>query len=106
MNTDLRHGEKIVKEGVANLQRNVETVGGRLYLTNQRLVFETHKLNVQSGTKEIALSDVQSLQPCWTKFLGIFPLFPNSLAIFTKDGTEYRFVLAGRRAWAAAINRG
>jgi hypothetical protein len=46
---------------------------------------------------------MQSSQPCWTKFLGIVPLLPNSLAVFTKQGTEYRFVLFGRRAWAAAI---
>jgi hypothetical protein len=101
--TDLRHGEQVAKEGAANLQRTVETTGGRLCLTNQRLVFEAHKFNIQAGTTEIALSSVQSLRPCWTKLFGIVPLFPNSLAVFTKNGTEYRFVLAGRHAWAAAI---
>lgn len=103
MQAGLRQGEQILKEGVANLQKNTETVGGKLCLTNQRLVFEAHKINVQGGTTELELSNIQSLRPCWTQFLGLIPLFPNSLAIFTKQGKEYRFVLFGRHAWAAAI---
>ena len=46
MKFELRQGEQIIKEGKANLQREWETVGGKLYLTNQRLIFEAHKLNV------------------------------------------------------------
>lgn len=103
MKTPLRPGEQIVKEGAANLQKNMEAVGGKLCLTNQRLVFEAHMLNVQGGTAEVDLSIVQSSRPCWTKFMGFLPLFPNSLAVFTKQGKEYRFVLFGRHAWAAAI---
>ena len=103
MKTELRQGEQVVRKGGANLQKNIETVGGKLWLTNQRLVFEAHKINVQGGTTEIELSSVQSSRPCWTRLLGIIPLFPNSLAVFTKQGKEYRFVLFGRHAWAAAI---
>ena len=103
MKTPLRTGEQVVKEGAANLQKNIETVGGKLCLTNQRLLFEAHKINVQGGTTEVDLSNVQSSRPCWTKFLGLLPLFPNSLAVCTIQGKEYRFVLFGRHAWAAAI---
>jgi hypothetical protein len=103
MKTQLRPGEQVIKEGAANLQKIIETVGGKLCLTNQRLVFEAHKFNVQGGATEVDLSSVQSSLPCWTKFLGLIPLFPNSLAVFTKQGKEYRFVLFGRHAWAAAI---
>jgi hypothetical protein len=103
MQTLLRQAEKAAKEGAANLQKNPETVGGKLYSTNQRLVVKAHKLNVQGGTTEVELSSIQSSRPCWTRFLGLVPLFPNSLAVFTQDGKEYRFVLFGRHAWAAAI---
>lgn len=103
MRTELRQGEQIVREGGANLQKNVESVGGRLFLTGQRLIFEAHKINVQGGTTEVSLSNVVSTRACWTRFLGMIPLFPNSLAVFTKDGKEYRFVLFGRHEWAAAI---
>jgi hypothetical protein len=99
----LRPGERVIKEGPANLQKSLETVGGKLYLTNQRLVFESHQINVQRGTTEVPLAHIHSSRPCWTKFLGVVPLFPNSLAVATQQGEEYRFVLFGRHAWSAAI---
>jgi catechol-2,3-dioxygenase len=104
MKTELKQNEKMIKQGAANLQKGPETVGGKLYLTNQRLVFEAHKMNFQGGTTEVGLSDVSSSQKCWTKFLGIIPLTPNSLAVFTTSGDEYRFVLFGRDAWESAIH--
>lgn len=103
MKTELRQGEQVIKEGSANLQRNIETVGGKLYLTNQRLIFEAHKFNVQRGVTEVELSNIQALHPCWTRQWGLFPIFPNSLAVYTKHGEEYRFVLFGRSAWVVAI---
>lgn len=103
MKINMKQNEQFIKKGAANLQKNIETVGGKLYLTNQRLMFEAHKINVQSGSVEIELSDVQSLEKCWTKFLGFIPLMPNSLAVNTKTGKEYRFVLFGRGAWVTAI---
>ena len=103
MKTELRQGEQIIKEGRANLQKNIETVGGKLCLTNQRLVFEAHTINIQGGTTEVELFNIQSSRPCWTRFLGFIPLFPNSLAVVTRQGEELRFVLYGRHAWALAI---
>ena len=105
MHTPLRPNEKIVKEGAASFQKNVEIVGGKLFLTDQRLIFEAHKFNVQRGTTEIQLSHVRSTKKCWTRFF-LIPMAPNSLAVHTKQGTDYRFVLSGREAWAAAINAG
>jgi hypothetical protein len=103
MKFDLNIDEKLIRDGGANMQRGLEAVGGRLYLTNQRLVFESHKFNVQTGAAEIPLDRVTSVRPCWTKFMGVLPLFPNSLAV-TVDQTEHRFVLFGRQQWAAAIS--
>jgi len=104
MKTKLNENEQIVKQGAANLQKGLETVGGKLFLTNHRLVFEAHKLNIQGGNTEINLSDIHSSEKCWTKFLGVIPIMPNSLAIYTKNGEEYRLVLSGRGAWAAGID--
>lgn len=104
METKLRQNEFIVKKGGANLQRGVETVGGHLYLTNHRLIFESHRFNVQSGASEIDLSDIQRMEKCWTKFLGFIPSMPNSLAVYTKQEKEFRFVLFNRDAWITAIN--
>lgn len=38
--------------------RGWEGVGGRLYLTNRRLVFESHAINLQTGTTDIPLADI------------------------------------------------
>ena len=104
MKSELKQDEQVIKQGAANLQRGIETVGRWLYLTNQRLVFEAHDMNIQRGSTEIELPDIQSSEKCWTKFLGFIPLMPNSLAVYTKASKEYRFVLFGRGAWAAAID--
>jgi len=103
MNIEMKQGERLIKEGAANLQRNIETVGGKLYLTNQRLLFEAHKANVQRETTEIGLSDIHSTKKCWTKFLGFIPVMPNSLSVYTSQGNEYQFVLFGRAEWAKEI---
>ena len=103
MTIALHPGETRLREGAANLQRGIETVGGRLFLTDQRLLFNAHGFNVQTGSTDIALSDIRQLRPCWTKLLNVIPIFPNSLAVETSDGHSYRFVLCGRSQWAEAI---
>lgn len=103
VNTALDSNEVLLKQGPANLQRDIETVGGRLYLTYTRLIFESHGFNVQCGVTLLPLSDIVSITKCWTKFLNLIPLLPNSLAVVTTSGQDFRFVLFGRTAWASAI---
>ena len=40
MKTELNPNEALIKKGGANLQKGAESVGGYLYLTDQRLIFE------------------------------------------------------------------
>ncbi len=103
MDTPLRNNEKMIKEGKANLQRGLETVGGKLYLTNFRLIFESHKFNVQSGTTKLELSNICSPSPSWTKFLNIIPITPNAIVVPTKQGNEFRFTTWERKNWINAI---
>lgn len=103
MNFNLQPDERLLREGAANRQRGIETVGGKLFPTNQRLYFQSHSFNVQTGAMDIPLPQVRGARPCWTRFLGVFPLLPNSLLVETLDGSGYRFVLFRRAAWAAAI---
>jgi hypothetical protein len=103
MKTALLPGEIPVKDGAANLQRGIETVGGRLHLTSHRLIFESHAFNVQTGATIIPLTSITGTRKCWTRFLNLIPLFPNSLAVTTGEGREYRFVTFGRQGWMDAI---
>ena len=103
MKTEFLDSETTIKSGFANMQRGAEAVGGKLYLTSLRLIFESHKLNIQTGTTIIPLQEISETTPCWTKFLNLVPLFPNSLAVVTSGGEE-RFVLYGRKTWKRAID--
>jgi hypothetical protein len=103
-NTPLQPGEAVVREGRANLQRGAEAVGGHVYLTDRRLIFESHRFNVQRGPAEIPLTDITGVEKTWTKFLGAIPIAPNSIVIRTGSGDEYRVVVNGRNQWIEAIN--
>ena len=103
MQTQLQPGETMIREAAANLQRGLETVGGRLCLTTQRLVFESHGFNVQTGVTAVPLKQVRDARKCWTKFLGFLPLLPNSIAVTLADGTELRIVIFRRAEWIEAI---
>lgn len=97
MKTDLLPGETIVRDGAANLQRGIETVGGQPFLTNIRLVFEAHQFNIQTGITIIPLPEILDTTFCWTKFLNVLPVTPNSLSVSTSTGEQHRFVLFGRK---------
>src|SRR3954464_15691379 len=102
--TPLQPGEALIKESRANLQRGIESVGGHLYLTDRRLIFESHRLNVQRGATEIPLGSVEAVAPAWTRFLGFIPLAKNSVAV-QASGAEQRFVVPKRDEWVEAVER-
>lgn len=103
MKTPLLVNEQITKQGVANLQRGIETVGGKLYLTNQRLVFEAHRFNAQTGAMIIPITSIADVRATWTKFLNLIPLIPNSIAVSTRTNQDYCLVVSNRKAWISAI---
>lgn len=102
---NLHPGETVLKEGRANMQRGLETVGGKVTLTTQRLLFEAHALNLQRGATEVWLQQVVGQKGGWTKFLGAIPMVPNSIVLTLADGQELSFVVTGRAAWLAAIEQ-
>jgi hypothetical protein len=59
-------GEYLVKEGGANHFRNIEAVGGRIYLTDQRPLFRFHSINVQRHELSIPLQKIMEAKPCMT----------------------------------------
>jgi hypothetical protein len=100
--TKLLLRETIVNEGPANYLKRLEGVGGRLYLTNIRLVFESHSFNIQTGVTTIPLSDMVRVEPGWAKFLGI-PVVPSAVKIVTKTKQTHSFVVQRTDEWISAI---
>ncbi len=63
--------EPVLREGLANHFKGIEGVGGKLYLTNRRLRFVSHKLNVQTHDECYPLSEIAEVEA--TRTLGIIP---------------------------------
>ena len=105
MKTVLKFEEMLVKESPANHQKSIESVGGMLYLTTERLIFESHALNFQTGETIISISEIIRLRKDWTKLLDIIPVFPNTLVVTSRSGHEDKFVLFRRTPWINEINK-
>ena len=105
MKTVLKFEEMLVKESPANHQRGIESVGGMLYLTTERLIFESRVLNFQTGETIISISEIIRLRKNWTKLLDVIPIFPNTLVVTSRSGHEDKFVLFRRTPWINEINK-
>lgn len=95
MNTKLLENEHILKEGSANYFNRGnglfigQSAGGKLYLTNQRLLFEGHGFNVGREAVVVYLKDIIS---CSTGF-------PNTLTLLTERNEEFKFAVNGKKDW-------
>ena len=94
----LYDGEILIKKGAANHLNQSEGVGGRLFLTNQRLFFKSHFFNIQAHEKAILLKDIISIEA------NSGGLFFRMISILLKNGSVERFVVRGRKIWADKIN--
>jgi hypothetical protein len=91
-------GEIELHAGPANLWRSVESVGGTLHLTNQRLYFKPHALNIQGSPVSVPLgtiADVELGNSLW--------VIPNQIVVRCKDGRKYKLVVWGRDEWVMKI---
>lgn len=95
----LLDGEVVVKSVRAHLWRSWEAVGGRLRVTNQRLLFDPQSLNYHRAPLVIALADVKSVE--LAKSLRVVP---NAVVVHTAAGESFKFSVGGRRKLIALID--
>jgi len=95
---ELRNSEMIIKEGPASYFVGLGTIGGKLYLTNERLLFFPHKLNYSTKNSEIEISDISNVMK-----KKIF-LSAHGLKIILSDNRNEEFLVYGRKKWISAIN--
>ena len=89
--------EKLLDRGAANHFLRGGAVGGHLWLTDERLYFESHAYNLQNHTLTIPLSGIEGAR------LGLISAFvPTGLEVVT-DGKRERLAIQNRRDWAGAI---
>lgn len=90
----LEKGEQIIFQTPANHFKGVEAVGGKLYVTNKRLVFKSHKLNFQKHELSILLHQITQVERSKTA-----KLFNNGIIIHTFQNTTERFVVEKADEW-------
>ncbi|HXR85294.1 MAG TPA: GRAM domain-containing protein [Hanamia sp.] len=78
ININTNEKEIVIFETAASHFKGLEAVGGKLYLTNERLVFKSHKINIQKHELSIHLSDINKVYRY--KILGIFNNGPEVAA--------------------------
>jgi hypothetical protein len=91
--------EVIEREGPANLRRGIEWVGGKLFLTNKRLVFKSHKLNIQKGQTNLALDKIENIHKKTA-----FPFLKNRVNILMREGKKYHFIITGCEEWIEKLH--
>ena len=96
----LSENEKIEVEIFANLFRGIEAVGGKIFLTNDRLIFKSHSFNIQNGQTNIKYSEIDAVEKRKT-----MKAVDNGIKIITKENKEYCFVVNERDAQIAIIQK-
>ena len=97
---ELTENENIEIEGPANLFRGLEGVGGKLFITNKKLIFNSHKINIQKGQTDIPFENISEIIKRKTA-----KLIDNGIRIKTNDGNEFNFVVNEREQWIEKLNQ-
>lgn len=95
----LNEGEEPIRSGVANLYYGpTSTDGGKLYLTNQRLVFIAHKVNLNPNVQwEIGLQEIQTITVKRNLIVS------QHILVETVNGEEKIFVVYNGKKWINEI---
>ncbi len=91
----LKANEQPIRSGVGNLYYSaVKSDGGKLYLTNQRLVFMAHKANLNPNLFwEIHLNDIRNITMKRNLFVS------QHIAVESMTGEETIFVVYKGKKW-------
>jgi hypothetical protein len=99
INIETDNDETIIKEGGANHFKGMEGVGGKLVLTDKRLLFKSHRYNNQNHQESFDLEQIESVVA--TKNL-LF--WKNGLQLKMRDHGVQKFVVEEPGRWRDAIN--
>jgi hypothetical protein len=96
----LNENELIVLEKDANHFKGIESVGGRMFVTNNRIVFKSHALNIQNHEVSFIWKDIKQVNRY--KSLG---LLNNGLELHLKNNKVEKFVVEHTEALFLEINK-
>jgi hypothetical protein len=95
---ELADDERVMKEGPANHFKRKEGVGGKLVLTNRRLIFKSHKINIQVHQHHFDLGQIERVKTTRTlRFL------ENGLTVELTNNESHKFIVDAPNDWADVI---
>lgn len=95
----LLENEKVENDEPVNLLKGFEKIGGKLFLTNKRLIFKSHKLNIHR--KQISFEFTQISEVIERKSKA----FDNGIRITTVDNKNHDFVVQDSDQWLKKLNK-
>ncbi len=90
----LMKNEKIKMDGPASLMKGFEKVGGKLFLTDSRLIFKPHKLNIHRKQINFELEEISEVMKRKTS-----NTLDNGVRVTTTDGKNVDFMVHERDLW-------
>ena len=96
--TDTEADENILLESPASHHKGIEAVGGKLFLTNKKLIFKSHTLNIQNHELSIRLNEIARADRY--KSIGI----NVGISILCKNDKTEKFVVEESEKWIAALH--
>jgi len=93
--------KSIIYSGLANHFKNDISVGGTLYLLENKIVFQTNAINFMKRHQEII--DLNEIDK--TDFRKTLGLINNGIFIKTKDNLTQEFVVNKRETWKEQIEK-
>lgn len=98
-------GEKVIKQGKANKTGLFQGQGGELILTNKRLVFLGHGMNVGNDAASANIEDIMSFGKAFTFIIWAPIPVPNAIRVLTKQGKALKFTVYGRKKWIKELEQ-
>jgi len=91
---EIPEDEVLIKEGKASHFRGIEAAGGKLLLTDKKLYFKPHKLNIQNHSLIIELPNIESIKRVRTA-----KVINNGIKIKLNNSVHHQFVVDNAKSW-------
>ena len=92
-------GKTVIRSGGANHFLNGEAVGGKLYLLDKSIVFQSHGFNLQNHGKEILLDNIESID-----FYNTLGVITNGMKILMKENLKSLFKCMKKKIFLVMSN--
>ena len=95
----LANDEFVIRKGAATRLVPFEGVGGKLFLTNQRLFFEAHSFNIQKRDGSIRLENIVAVEAKHSDFIS------RKLSVYLRNKSVEEFNVYKRKIWVGEIEK-